>query len=203
VARAAAAEFNQAALVKLTATQPDVAAETWRQALVREPLLAAQALAAWQGWLSERTLTRAKPRGDVFHLGALPPAIVEQLRGSGQPVSTAVLTLRDADLSHILRDSKASQVDASLLQALPSLLRSPRAILRERASGTLLYVFDGTDGSGAVGKLVVELGQAAKAAASGTGRQRIVFNRVKTFTRMDANALRDARRYEVLFGSVR
>ncbi|MCX8017074.1 MAG: phage minor head protein, partial [Rhodocyclaceae bacterium] len=65
------------------------------------------------------------PRGRMALAGALPPGWIAALRAQGVQPASAEIMVRDADLWHMQRDSKARKLPMEWLRQLPAHLRRP------------------------------------------------------------------------------
>ena len=87
--------------------------------------------------------------------GALPSGWIEALAALGAKPASAEIMVRDADLAHMLRDTKTRKLPLAWLRQLPAHLRQPSAVLLDRthAEPALLLLFDAPEGA----KLVLRL----------------------------------------------
>ena len=135
--------------------------------------------------------------------GALDRAVLAALEASGRKPLSGAITISQERVRHILRDSKAQAgraVPVELLRDLPALLARPRAVLRERRTGHLVYVFD-APGDDQVGKFFVSLDFRTKARAP-TGRVTIPTNSIRSAGIVPRASLANAGAYELLYGLV-
>lgn len=122
-------------------------------------------------------------------VGALDSELVAALAEQQVVPSTAPIIARDVEVLHALRDSKAAALKPVALTpdelaALPTLLRSPRAVLLDRQDNALLFVVDASDRREAA-KIVVAINYMLKTA---DGKQ--VTNSFRTATLVDLADLR-------------
>ncbi|MEI7036444.1 phage minor head protein [Fulvimonas yonginensis] len=124
---------------------------------------AQQALdAAYGAWQAE-VLTTRQARNLTVPVGALDQELVQRMTAEGLEPATAPIVARDVEVLHALRDAKSTTpsgkpvaLTPDELAHLPNLLASPKAVLLDRADGTLLYVVDASDRREA-GKVVVAI----------------------------------------------
>lgn len=193
--------FFDAMMRKAAVSSPLAAATAVAEATIANPAVLAQSDARFAAWV-DAVLAQKQPQGAVRYIGVLSHAVVRGLRDRGiEPLATA-LAVRDADVLHALRDSKAAQgraIPAEVYRQLPAALRSPAAVLRETDTGALLYVIDIVDAAGRVGKAVVSLDYAVRLMTEGK-RATVRINVVRTATMINANALADRGKYDLLAG---
>lgn len=198
------AAFHEAALQKAVESSPLSAAVTLAQATADYPAMVTQATREFSRWVDQLSEVR-RAAGEVRHVGTLPPPIVRALQQRQREPQTAVISVRDEDVLHTLRDSKAGS-DAALppgvYRHLPELLQRVNALLLEAETGVLLYVVDLVREDGQVVKLVLKMDMTVKMRLAGGKPARVPLNIVRTATVMDPNALRDRARYELLWGRV-
>ncbi|MEC5319300.1 phage minor head protein [Brenneria populi subsp. brevivirga] len=85
------------------------------------------------------TLLNKRERGQLRHVGALPPQAVDRLAEKGVSVESAVITLNDKNLLSAIGNADTAMPD-ELWQRLPALISNPKAILYD--DNTLTYVLD-------------------------------------------------------------
>ncbi|WP_345859314.1 phage minor head protein [Shewanella algae] len=129
-------------------------------------------------------ISRAKARGLTWHIGSLSPEVVSTMAKQGLTPASAVISIQDRDLIHMLRDAKGKRKTAigeldkrlpeDFIQSLPERLHSPMAILQDlqQADPTLLYVYDLGSTSG---KLVIKMDYQIK-----VNREKIKTNLVRS-----------------------
>ena len=133
--------------------------------------------------------------------GVIDRAILQALDTRPQ---SAAITVTQQVIQHMLRDSKVAggrAVPAGLLRNLPDLLARPRAVLRDRRAGDLVYVFD-VPGDPRAGKLVVRLDYSQRSRVPGGQREQLVTNAIRTAGLVANRNLADFRQYELLFGAL-
>ncbi len=154
-------------------------------AMIQRPAVR-QALAAEFGNWTDGVLAAAQPGNATFNLGALSPALVKALVARSVVPESAAIVIRDREVQHVFRPTKTvtkaglpKQPSLEDFKKLPALLAAPRAVLLDKASGTLIYVFDPAPASGrSAGKIIVEVNYALK--SSGAGKQPV--NSVRSVT---------------------
>ena len=192
-----------------------------RKALKSSPLAGAvavaQATADYPGFIRAATQSFGKfvdaqldakgvptghAKGELRFIGALSGGVVRALEARNITLSSAVVGVRDADVMHALRAAKDA-VPPALYRRLPSLLLRAHALLLEAGSSppALLYVVETQAADGSVAKLVIQLQAWVKLNLNGD-RVKVPVNLVRTVTKMDASALADRSRYELLWGQL-
>lgn len=149
---------------------------------------------------------RFHAQGHLQYVGAVKPGILRALSAHGLEPATAAIAVRDEDIIHALRDSKASAgatLSVSVYRRLPELLERATAVLLDISKGpeAMLYVVDLIQPDGEVGKLVVQLDQFGKTKIDGQ-RKGVLMNIVRTATVINPNALKDRKAYKLLWGRV-
>ena len=137
-------------------------------------------------------------------IGALPRQVVDSLRAAGTEPASGAITLTQTTVRHMVRDAKAEAgkaVPVELLRDLPARLVRPRAVLRSKASGELLYVLD-VPGEARAGKIVIRLDYVSKAKGPAGKRVGITTNMIRTAGLVDEAVLRDANAYDVIMGGL-
>lgn len=197
------AALYEASLRKAMTASPLAGAVAVAQATADYPAFVASTTARF-GPFVDRVVKAGQAAGQVRFIGAVPPPAIRALATLGIEPSTAVVAVRDVDVLHALRDTKGGKgvaLDASIYRRLPELLARAGALLLDKASTppALLYVVDLQGADGAVAKLVVQVDVPIKINTEGL-RRLVNMNLVRTATLMDANALQDRTRYQVLWG---
>ncbi|MEQ9863525.1 phage head morphogenesis protein [Pectobacterium aroidearum] len=195
------ASLGQRLLERSAVADPQLAALAVRQTMGNETLLTA--VSTDVNAFVNNTLLNKQARGQLRHVGALPPQVVNRLAEKGVAVESSVITLTDENLLHAIRDSKDAQLPESLWQRLPEFILNPKAILynTQKADAALTYVLDLPDTSG---KLVVFIDRELKARPpEGGKKERIKTNLIRT-GKILANdeSLRNKGINEVLWGSL-
>lgn len=131
-------------------------------------------------------------------VGAMTSEVLAGIRAAGvEPVSAAI-TLRDAELLHLVRDSKALR-NAMLSQEevlqLPDLLAKPTAVLWDAADQALIYLLDTP---GQTNKVVIRVNYTVK--LNNEGRRSMgVINGIRSAGRAEVS---DLKQYIVIEGSL-
>lgn len=186
-----------AAVVMATVMRPTVAMAARREATLAE-------FADW----AKGILDAGKPDGSMRTLGAFSPELVETLtRLAAEPGSRVVAPSQAAigiDSNRLLRvagkDNRAPGRSIPLedVLRLPAIVAQPEAVLLERQTGDLLFVFapNGAEERGA--KLILRTNYVSQ-----VDRQPVRHNAVVSGGLVTRDKLQDAAAYEVLFGEVR
>ncbi len=106
---------------------------------------------------------RRQAQGEIRTVGYLSPTIVDFLEQAGHAPATAVVTVTDKDVMHMLRDAKDGRhVPAGILRLLPDKIASPKAVLWDTRNPAVLFVID-TPNNDTSAKLVVRINFVTKA----------------------------------------
>jgi hypothetical protein len=152
-------------------------------------------------WFDEAAAGGPVERSSVV-VGALDKKILAALADRGQEPQSGAITVTQTAIRHMIRDAKGDRVvPRDLLRRLPDILVSPRAVLRDRRDGDLLYVFD-LPGDDRSGKVVVALDFSRKARQQDGRRATVVTNAVRTASIVQRDALEDESAYEILNGKL-
>lgn len=122
--------------------------------------------------------TTMRPAGNAALAHVVAPATVADLAARNLPLVSADIWLRDAELIHALRDTKAGRSAALSLQDwrdLPALMERAVVYLDTHDSA-LVYVFDAQEGTG---KVVVRVNYISKVQIGGK-RDKLASNFVRT-----------------------
>lgn len=164
-------------LEKATPMPPEITAEVMAaSARVVVPALS-EDFATWVGKVSG---SKWKATGEIFPVGALSNKALDFMKLKGNATLSGVLTIQDADLLHMIRDTKRDPLAIDLISALPFYLANPRAILWEKRSGDLLYVLDLGDRQARSGKIVVQVGFIDKGRLPDGRRAKVVTNAIRS-----------------------
>lgn len=164
------AQKGKLLLDKALVTDPRTASIAVREALKNERLLDALAedfsifSKRWIGEVRRAEAAAAfnerypvKARGELRHVGALSPDVLDGLYGRGMAPASALVSVRDEDIVHSFRSAKTSPLPEDWYADLPRHLTAPKAVLLDTTKAdipALLMIFDLP---GQAGKLVVEL----------------------------------------------
>lgn len=112
-------------------------------------------------------------------VGALSRDVLDFLEERGIRPESGAVTIGDKDITHAFREAKRGRGETLSLQELarlPDVLAAPQAVMWDKRSPGLLYLFEAQDGTG---KIVVKLDYAAKVMGD-EGRVAIRTNTVRT-----------------------
>ncbi|MDH4274899.1 MAG: phage minor head protein, partial [Gammaproteobacteria bacterium] len=169
-------------------------------ALENAQALAPRFEAAFAPWVNQVMLSK-QPVGEVQTVGYLQPAVVDALIDRGFSPDTAVITVGDKEIAHLIRDMKGGKhLPADMIRALPSELANPSAILWDKQDPAALYVFD-VAGDSRHGKLVVRINFYIKGRTASGQRFHEMTNSVRSGGLVYPADLRQAR-YEVIEGQL-
>lgn len=144
-------------------------------------------------------------RGVAKSVGVIPSSVIAELERRKLAPASAIITLRDEDILHSMRDSKADQLPIEFWRNVVSYLIAPEAILLDKTSGRrdLIYVFDLGKGKG---KAILKLDYKIKVRDPETNKtNRIIANAIrsgKAFIWSEAMK-QGFDQYEVLFGDIK
>lgn len=142
---------------------------------------------------------RLKMTGDLIHVGAVPPQVVQSLRTMGKPLKSAVISVRDEDIAHALRPTKHKPVDVAWYLGLPKHLAVPQAVLLDTQKGDDALVFVYPSGNDRT-KLVVMTDHSLKTKVDGQ-RTRVETNVVRTAQQVPVISL-GLPHYVLLMGTI-
>lgn len=148
-----------------------------------------------------------KARGVVKSVGVIPSAVIKKLKTRNIEPQTAVISLRDEDILHAIRDTKQDALPLDFLANIAEHLLTPEAVLLDRTQKTnaLIYVY--SYGSGAnKAKVILKLDYSAKVRNEVTGKkERINLNIIRSGQMFEWNQqIRDGFvQYEVLHGKLK
>ncbi len=162
--------------------------------------------ADWERYLQDYD-NDPRPRGRQINLGALSAPVLKELKARGIEPETALISLRDDKLAHILRDVKRERktqagtpiaVPYDVLVRLPDVVASPQAVLWDKSHQNLLYVFPAGERAG---KLIVEVNYVSKVTRPDGVREKQKANSIVSGGIVDVSNLRQVE-YEVLDGAL-
>lgn len=168
--------------------------------MLREPqALAAldQDMSAWVKGVKET----GQAKGDFRHVGALSTGVIDKLDERSLVPASGLLSVRDEDLLHALRDAKQSPLPDDVWGALPRYLASPRAVLLDTTheQPALIYVCDTPNEEG---KAVVVMDYQVKVRNALGKRERFAANIVRTGSLLDARSIESLKSFELLEGEI-
>lgn len=137
---------------RLAQWPPEMGAALWQSL---DETARAKVDALFASFVDEVAADLKHPRGRMALAGALPSGWIDALAALGAKPASAEIMVRDADLAHMLRDTKTRKLPLAWLRQLPAHLRQPSAVLLDRthAEPALLLLFDAPEGA----KLVLRL----------------------------------------------
>lgn len=91
------------------------------------PVLRAERLSAFNAWFD--AVRAGPPRGASMVVGELKPQWVSAANRAGIQPATAEIAVRDADVWHTFRDSKADQLPVDWYKQLPAHLEQPAGVI--------------------------------------------------------------------------
>jgi SPP1 gp7 family putative phage head morphogenesis protein len=151
------------------------------------------------------TLQRGEARGELRVVGALKPAEIAAVTAAGRPPATAAIWIRDAELIHLVRSTKAERgqaISQAMVLRLPDLIDQPDAVLLDLEGGELLFVFTpGRPEDARLGKIVVRSGLTRRRQERGA-RRLVDGSGVVTAGLVELRVLTDTNRYRVISGAL-
>ncbi|WP_164919481.1 phage minor head protein [Hansschlegelia zhihuaiae] len=184
---------------KLVEAPPELAAQA-----AADPAWPARPLAdEFETWAT-KVVDGDRVNRSTWTVGAMTPPILSGLKARGIAPASAAITVRQDAVRHMLRDFKASRGAAPPIAALlrlPETLGRASAVLLDRRSGKLLYVFD-VEAEERLAKLVVEIDYVERASAPDVGRVTVVSNSIRSGGMVETRVLRDQNAYELIDGSL-
>lgn len=155
----------------------------------------------YRAWLD--TVDRERPRGERRVVGLLSRVVVEGLAQRGITPQNAAISIADRTVAHMLRDHKEARGTAlpmAALRRLPEALANPRAVLWDRQSRAVIYVWtvpsDTRSGTAAVR---VDFGEKSRDA---DGERRFALtNAIRSAGLVDPTSLGPGQ-YEVIDGAL-
>jgi hypothetical protein len=137
------------------------------------PPVVRRALTTEFGAWTDQVLAAPQPGNVAFNVGALTPRLVKALRTRDLVPESAAIIVRDKEVQHVFRDTKQTtkaglpkKPSLADFKRLPELLDQPRAVLLDRASNLLIYVFTPSADREA-GRVVVAVNYILKTADAG------------------------------------
>lgn len=142
-------------------------------------------------------------RGVSKSVGVLPADVVKKLTDEGLPPATAVITLRDTDVLHAIRDDKDDKLPFSFWYNLVEHLQQPEAILLDntQSDNALIYIVTLPNNKG---KAIIKLDYEIKVRDDKGKKQRITTNIIrsgKTFV-YNEKMKQGFEQYDVLYGEI-
>ena len=186
-------ELIDAKLIKLDAP---LGAEVWRAV---KPVLLQERTAAWQA-VFDATRQAMAGKGETVLVHTVSPQTVAALADEGVVLENAAVWMRDTELVHALRDTKAARGAAladKVWRDLPAMLQDAAAYL-DTQNNTLLYAVDLDERAG---KVVIRVNYNEKGRFDGA-RSRITSNFVQTGGVVDKDNLQESRYVQLKAGRV-
>lgn len=152
-------------------------------------------------WVDD-VMSHKKPTGEMLSVGFISADIVDALITRKVDLATTLITISDREILHTLRDAKdgaGKGLTIDFVRQLPTILRSPKAVLWDKRGNAVLYIFDPQDGDARKGKFVVQVNFRTKERAVDGSWQSLITNSVRTGGWVHPSNLRHPR-YEVLKG---
>lgn len=151
------------------------------------------------------TITKEKlARGVSKSVGVLPTDVVTTLTKEGLEPATAVITLRDTDVLHALRDSKDQSLPLAFWYGLAGYLQNPEAVLLDtsQSMAALIYVFDLGKHKG---KAILKIDYEMKVKDEDGKKRRIQTNIIRTGNIFvyDEKMEQGFANYDVIFGELK
>ncbi len=162
-------------------------------AKVLEPVLALERRQAWAAWVDE-VAAAMRPEGATKLVGTVAADTVAALADAGIELDNAAIWLRDHELAHALRSTKADRhatLPTDVWRALPDLLSAAVPYI-DTLDQMLLYVIDAAELAPDLGKVVVRVNYNSKGQFDGV-RSRITSNFIRTGGLLEPRNLKDAR----------
>lgn len=147
--------------------------------------------------------TSGKTTGDFSVVGAIGSKTLSKLQDLGVVPATAEIVVRDQDVWHTFRDTKASALPWDWYVNLPTHMGTPIAVILDRSQpGTpaLLYVFDLPDN--ATGRLVLKLDYTVVEKGADGIKRKKPMNVLRTGSVVDVGDLKNPAMYELLSGEL-
>lgn len=143
-------------------------------------------------------------RGVSKSVGALPSDVVTALTKEGLEPATSVITLRDTDILHAIRDSKTDQLPIAFWEELPSYLLNPEAVLLDtlQKEPALIYILDLGKQQG---KAIIRLDYEFKVKDATGKKQMLVTNIIRSGKTLvfDKKMVESFGQYQVLYGALK
>lgn len=143
-----------------------------------------------------------QPRNEIKTVGYLSAAIIDRLALKNQVPTTAVITVTDRDVLHLIRDAKKDKkVPLDIVKKLPKFINDPKAVLWDKNNPGLLYIFD-VLGDDKKAKFVIKINYKSKSISTDGKRQTLSTNTLRTGGIVNVLNLKDKSTYELLEGEL-
>ena len=182
-------DFIDQKLIKLDAP---IGAAMWENL---QPVLAGEMRQA-VAEMVDAAMVSQQPAGLAALVHVVSPRTVADLAARGVPMESADVWLRDEELLHALRDTKAARdavLPMNVWRALPDFLANATPYL-DTHDAALVYAFDLPEG---VGKVLVRVNYADKVRVQGK-RTKITSNFVRTGGVVDPTGIRSGSQFAAL-----
>ena len=183
---------------------PDIASRNIAKTLANVPRARDTLRKDWQDWVE--AVDRNQPdKLDAFDVGVLPIEVIRALRQRPNPieVSASLVTITQAQLNHLRRDTKrilGKDLSKADIDRLPDIIAEPQAVLWDNEKSNLLFILEATGKK--QGKVAIEVEHTRDTKLNNTEKQRMTTNSVRSAGYVDAYNLREAR-YDLLAGELR
>lgn len=156
-----------------------------------------KAFAPWANALQ----TRKTALGEIRTVGYMKPEVIQALEERAIFPSTAVVTITDKDVMHMLRQAKdGKHLPLDMVRDLPAELATAKAVLYDKRDPAVLYVFDSEKSRKA--KVVIRVNYLTKGRAADGERHSLQTNAVRTSGLVGINDLKDKKVYEIIEGKL-
>ena len=181
---------------------PDIASRNIAKTLADVPHAQDRLREDWQDWVADRNLP---DKLDAFDVGVLPVEVIRALRQRPTPVevSASLVTITQAQLNHLRRDTKrmrGAALSAEDIDRLPDIIAEPQAVLWDKEKSNLLFVFAAKGEK--QGKVAIEVEYARDTKLNNTDKQRMITNSIRSAGYVDTYNLREAQ-YDLLKGDLK
>jgi len=145
--------------------------------------------------------TRKQALGEIRTVGYMNSKLINALEERAFTPTTAVITITDKDVMHMLRQAKdGKHLALNMVRDLPTELATSKAVLYDKRDPAVLYVFDSEDSRKA--KVVIRVNYRSKGRAADGERHSIQTNAVRTSGLVGLNDLKDKKVYEIIEGKL-
>ena len=182
---------------------PDIASRNIAKTLADVPRAQKRLREDWQNWVE--AAARSQPdKLDAFDVGVLPVEVIRALRQRPNPieVSASLVTIAQAQLNHLRRDTKRMR-DAALsiedIERLPEIIAEPKAVLWDNEEQGLLFVMAATGKK--QGKVFIRVEYARDTKLAKSDKQKMITNSIRSAGYVRPEDIK-VRRYEILTGNL-
>lgn len=187
-----------------TLTQPPEIASQGIARILADVPAAQQALRKdWRDWVRAADPNRAD-KLDAFDVGVLPVEVIRALRQRATPVevSASLVTITQAQLNHLRRDSKQARgaaLSEADIERLPDIIAEPEAVLWDNEEPGLLFAFNASEKK--AGKFFLRIEFAAQIKIAPARKQRLTTNAVRSAGYVEKRML-EMKRYQLVKGNL-